>query len=233
MRDGMDVINLSLGEPDIEPTRDILARALNAAADAGVVSGRRSRQPSGSSASARSTRPGASARRSRLRRRRAARQHRDGHGVDFSSLGPAPYSLRFKPDVTAPGDDVASSVPGGGYADAERDEHGRAARRRRGGSPRAAAPDVDAGAGQVRARAHRCAGPQLIGHEVSPLREGGGRIDLPRADHAARVRSADERRLRPASVRERPRRERSLCADAGGGAGMWTVTLSTAGCVRS
>src|SRR5262249_34382642 len=38
VRDGMDVINLSLGETDIEPTRDILARALNAAAAAGVVS---------------------------------------------------------------------------------------------------------------------------------------------------------------------------------------------------
>src|SRR6185295_9221545 len=35
--DGMDVINLSLGEPEIEPSRDIVARALDAAAAAGVV----------------------------------------------------------------------------------------------------------------------------------------------------------------------------------------------------
>ena len=35
--DGMDVINLSLGEPEIEPSRDIVARALDAAAVAGVV----------------------------------------------------------------------------------------------------------------------------------------------------------------------------------------------------
>ena len=33
----MDVINLSLGEPEIEPTRDIVVAAINAAADAGVV----------------------------------------------------------------------------------------------------------------------------------------------------------------------------------------------------
>ena len=35
--DGMDVINLSLGEPEIEPSRDIVAEALDAAARAGVV----------------------------------------------------------------------------------------------------------------------------------------------------------------------------------------------------
>src|SRR5207344_1359218 len=35
--DGMDVINLSLGEAEIEPSRDIVALALDAAAAAGVV----------------------------------------------------------------------------------------------------------------------------------------------------------------------------------------------------
>ena len=35
--DGMDVINFSGGEPEIEPSRDIVARALDAAAEAGVV----------------------------------------------------------------------------------------------------------------------------------------------------------------------------------------------------
>src|SRR5207249_8396348 len=38
VRDGMDVINFSIGETEIEPSRDLVARALNAAADAGVVS---------------------------------------------------------------------------------------------------------------------------------------------------------------------------------------------------
>ena len=37
VNDGMDVINLSLGEPEIEPARDVVARALDAAAAAGVV----------------------------------------------------------------------------------------------------------------------------------------------------------------------------------------------------
>ena len=35
--DGMDVINLSLGEPEIEPSRDIVVAAINRAAAAGVV----------------------------------------------------------------------------------------------------------------------------------------------------------------------------------------------------
>jgi subtilisin family serine protease len=35
--DGMDVINLSLGEREIEPGRDLVAKALDAAAEAGVV----------------------------------------------------------------------------------------------------------------------------------------------------------------------------------------------------
>src|SRR5436309_1146492 len=37
VKDGMDVINLSLGEPEVEPSRDIVVKAINAAADAGVV----------------------------------------------------------------------------------------------------------------------------------------------------------------------------------------------------
>ncbi|MGI8973297.1 MAG: S8 family serine peptidase, partial [Gaiella sp.] len=35
--DGMDVINLSLGEPEIDASRDVVALALDAASDAGVV----------------------------------------------------------------------------------------------------------------------------------------------------------------------------------------------------
>ena len=35
--DGMDVINLSIGEPEIEPSRDLVALALDAAAASGVV----------------------------------------------------------------------------------------------------------------------------------------------------------------------------------------------------
>ena len=37
VRDGMDVINLSLGEPEIDPGRDLVVQAINGAAAAGVV----------------------------------------------------------------------------------------------------------------------------------------------------------------------------------------------------
>ncbi len=37
VRDGMDVINLSIGEAEIDPSSDIVAAALDAAAAAGVV----------------------------------------------------------------------------------------------------------------------------------------------------------------------------------------------------
>src|SRR4029078_5771716 len=37
VNDGMDVINLSLGEPEVEPTRDLVVKALEGGAAAGVV----------------------------------------------------------------------------------------------------------------------------------------------------------------------------------------------------
>jgi hypothetical protein len=44
VKDGMDVVNLSLGEPEIEPSRDLVVAAINAAADAGRRSGDRRRE---------------------------------------------------------------------------------------------------------------------------------------------------------------------------------------------
>src|SRR5204862_3718578 len=37
VRDGMDVLNMSFGEPEIDPRRDIVVKAVDAAAAAGVV----------------------------------------------------------------------------------------------------------------------------------------------------------------------------------------------------
>ena len=110
--DGMDVINLSLGEPEVEPTRDLVALALDGAAAAGVVPvvaagndfdefGR------GSLAS-----PGTSDRAITV----AAVTEPNGSTsslASFSSSGPTPLSLRLKPDVSAPGVNILSSIPGG------------------------------------------------------------------------------------------------------------------------
>ena len=221
--DGMDVINLSLGETDIEPTRDILARALNAAADAGVVS----TVAAGNSGD---LGPGSIDSPASALKAIAAASSTGGHGSietdtasDFSSVGPAPYSFNFKPDVTAPGDEVASSVPGGGYATLS--------------GTSMAAPHV-AGAAAVLQQRHpswspaqiksalmTTGAPVFITREVSPLKEGGGRIDLPRADQPLLF--TQPTALSFGLLRQGATVTRTLfLSDAGGGAGTWNAGVS-------
>src|SRR5206468_4786116 len=106
VKDGMDVINLSLGEAEIEPSRDLVVAAINAAADAGVVPvvaagndfedfGRGSVDSPGSATKAIT----------------AAAVTKQLAIAGFSSSGPTPVSLQMKPDVAAPGADITSSVP--------------------------------------------------------------------------------------------------------------------------
>ncbi len=223
VRDGMDVINLSLGETDIEPTRDILARALDAAAAAGVVpavaagnSGDLGRGGIDSPASAAQA--------------IAAASSTGGHGSvdtdtasDFSSIGPAPYSLNFKPDVTAPGDEIASSVPGGAYATLS--------------GTSMAAPHV-AGAAAVLQQRHPGWSPAQIKSALvttgvplqdnsTPLKQGGGRIELPLADNPllfTRPTALSFGLLKPGA---RVTRTLTL-TDAGGGAGTWSAAVAPA-----
>ena len=73
-----------------------------------------------------------------LRRRPSGRRHRH-HRHHRQLLEPRPGDVdgsnRIKPDISRPGVNIRSSVPGGGYAHVERHQHGRPARRR----PRGAA----------------------------------------------------------------------------------------------
>ena len=119
----------------------------------------------------------------RMSRAIAAASSTGGHGSvetdtasDFSSVGPAPYSFTFKPDVTAPGDEVASSVPGGAYATLS--------------GTSMSAPHV-AGAAAVLQQRHPSWSPAQIksalmttgapvlegAATVGPLKQGGGRIE--------------------------------------------------------
>ncbi|MGH3065389.1 MAG: S8 family serine peptidase, partial [Gaiellaceae bacterium] len=113
--DGMDIINFSGGEPEIEPTRDIVALALDAAAAAGVVpvvaaGNDYSDVGAGSVSSPANSERAIAAAAVEISGNPATRVH-----AGFSSVGPTTISLRLKPDVAAPGVDVLSSIPGGGW----------------------------------------------------------------------------------------------------------------------
>ena len=111
--DGMDVINFSGGEPEIQPSRDIVAQALDAAAAAGVVpvisAGNDYADVGAGSVSS----PANSARALAVGAVEISGSPTRREHAGFSSVGPTAISLQLKPDVAAPGVDVLSSVPGG------------------------------------------------------------------------------------------------------------------------
>jgi subtilisin family serine protease len=221
VKDGMDVINFSYGEPEITPSRDIVVQAMNAAAAAGVVpvvaAGNDFDSVGPGSVGSPSTAAGAIS---------VAAASKNDVIASFSSGGPTPVSLLLKPDVTAPGVNILSSVP------------------RRDGSwgfldgTSMAAPHVS-GAAAVLLQRHRprwtpaqvrsalvSTGNAVTsrGREVPPTREGGGMIWLPAADRPLLF-------GRPTSLsfgllsRGRARTLRLSLADAGGGPGAWQVSL--------
>ena len=229
VRDGMDVINLSLGETEIEPTRDVVATALNAAADAGVVSAVSAGNDFSELGFGSITSP------ANASKAISVAASSGGHGspdvdniADFSSAGPTPYSLIFKPDVTAPGQSVASAAPGGGFVESS--------------GTSMSAPHVAGGAALLRQRHPTWTSAQiksalvLTGDpvhnggtaEVNPLREGGGRIDLVRADQPLVFASPTHISfglLKPSTSAQHT----VSLTDAGGGAGVWNVSASVAG----
>jgi subtilisin family serine protease len=226
VRDGMDVINMSLGETEIEPSRDPVVKALNAAADAGVVSAVAAGNDFGDFGFGSITSPANAA------KTIAVAASSGGHGstnadvvADFSSGGPAPYSLQFKPDVTAPGEDVLSAAPGGSFVENS--------------GTSMASPHVAGAAALLRER-HPTWTPAQVksalvltgapvrsaGGEVSPLREGGGRINLPKADQPLVF--AQPAEIPFGLLRPRATANRTITlTDAGGGAGTWTVRSAT------
>jgi subtilisin family serine protease len=228
VRDGMDVINLSFGETEIEPTRDIVVRALNAAADAGVVSAVAAGNDFGDFGFGSIGSPGSAA------KVISAAASTGGHGsietdapTSFSSAGPAPYALLLKPDVTAPGADVASAAPGGGFVESS--------------GTSMASPHVAGAAALLRQR-HPTWTPSQVksalvltgvpvrtssGEEVSALREGGGRIDLVRADQPLLF--ANPTNVAFGLVRPGVTSSRTVeLTDAGGGSGSWSVRAAPA-----
>ena len=219
VRDGMDVINLSIGEPEIAPTRDLVTRAIDGASAAGVVVtvsagndfelfGRGSVSSPGSAKSAITVAATTNGRRL----------------AGFSSAGPTPVSLRLKPEVSAPGVDILSAAPA------------RQNLWQTLSGTSMAAPHV-AGAAALLLQRHPTWKPAQVksalvttgrdaseprGDTATTTRQGGGFVDLPRADRPLFFAA-------PSAVsfglvrRGRNVAFRIALTDAGGGGGQWTV----------
>jgi subtilisin family serine protease len=229
VRDGMDVINLSLGEPEIEPSRDIVVRAINAAAAAGVVPTIAAGNDFGDFGRGSVGSPGTASDAITAAAVTSSRGATAGQIADFSSGGPTPISLKLKPDVSAPGVNVLSSVP---------DREGTWATF---SGTSMASPHV-AGAAAILKQRHpgwtvaqiksaltqtgrpvRVAGSTT---EVPATREGGGLINLPAAD--APLLFASPSSLSFGLLRRGTATSFNVAlSDAGGGAGTWNVTVES------
>ncbi len=228
VKDGMDVINLSLGEPEIEPTRDIVVAALERATQAGVVT-----VVAGGNSFAEAGRGGISSPANAPNAIAVAASSEGDQGpadviAGFSDSGPTPLSLQLKPDVTAPGLDVLSSLPRNQWSN--HDWSGTSM----------AAPHVS-GAAAVLKQRHPTWTPAQIKSalestgdpvhsagsttEVPVLREGGGRIDLARADNPLVFFSPTS--VSFGLVKTNTTTSASVAvADAGGGPAPWSVSVA-------
>ncbi|HEY3543074.1 MAG TPA: S8 family serine peptidase [Gaiellaceae bacterium] len=226
VKDGMDVINLSLGEPEIEPTRDIVVAAINAAADAGVVPVVAAGNGFGDSGRGGIGSPGTAAGAITV-----AASSEGGAGTpadmiaSFSDSAPTPVSLQFKPDVTAPGQSILSSIPRGDWD--------------RWDGTSMATPHVAGAAAVLKQRHPTWTVPQIKsalattgvpvrapgGAEVSALREGGGRIELPRADDPLVFVSPTNLSFGLVARGATVARTLTL-TDAGGGPGPWNLAVA-------
>jgi subtilisin family serine protease len=225
--DGMNILNLSIGEDEVEPSRDVVVQALQNAAAAGVVSvvaaGNEGDTTGRGSIDSPANTPAAIT-------VAAATEGGNGQPADeiapWSSIGPTPISLALKPDVTAPGVDVLSSIPPSNWDSWD--------------GTSMATPHV-AGAAALLMQRHPTWSVEEIksalestgdpihlagtAAEVATTREGGGRIDLSRADDPLVF--TDPTGLSWGLVGRGFTGTKTLAtADAGGGPAPWSVSVA-------
>jgi subtilisin family serine protease len=227
--DGMNVINLSIGEPEIAPRRDIVVQALDNAAAAGVVPVVAADNDFDAGGLGTIGSPGNAPDAITVGASSMGNDAGTGpdHIADFSSAGPTPVSLQLKPDVTAPGVDVLSSLPMqtfdwlSGTSMATPHVAGGAALLLQ-HHPTWTVEQVKSALASTGAEVH----PSGHSGEVSVLREGGGRIDLVRADQPLIF--TDPTSLSWGLVRRGLSGTKKLAtSDAGGGNAPWHVSIHT------
>ena len=225
--DGMDVINMSLGEPEIEPSRDIVVKALGAAARAGVVPVVSAGNDFDEFGRGSVGSPGAAPEAITVGAVTTSRGGPEDVVASFSSSGPTPLSLQLKPDVAAPGVGILSAAPRNQFVSLS--------------GTSMAAPHV-AGAVALLLQRHPTWTPaqvksalaltgdpaysnDLKADETSSLRAGGGVVDLTRADTTPIFASPVS--LSFGLLRANSSLIRSIdLTDSGlGGSGPWTVSL--------
>jgi subtilisin family serine protease len=224
VRDGMDVINLSIGEAEIEPSRDLVVAAIDGATKAGVVVAVAAgndfeefgRGSVGSPGSARSAITAGAVTGSR-------------HVTGFSSAGPTPVSLQLKPDVTAPGEVIFSSVPARYGTWDEFSGTSMAAPHVAGAAALLLQRHPDWTPADVKSALVQTADPILDG--TPSTRQGAGLIGVGRAV-TPRV-FADPTGVSLGLLRPGRSAQGAVgLTDAGGGAGLWSVRLQVGGAPR-
>jgi subtilisin family serine protease len=223
VRDGMNVINLSLGEPEVEPSRDLVVDAIDGAAKAGVVPVVAAGNDFGDLGFGTVTSPGNASGAITV-----AATTKSGFIADFSSAGPTPISLRMKPDVSAPGVDVLSSVPKGwdsfsGTSMAAPHVAGGAAlllQRHPGWTPAQVKSALELTGTPVESQSGRA--------EAPPTREGGGQISLPAANDP-RIFASPSGLSFGLVHGGRTYAHTVRLSDAGGGSGVWSVAVKQRG----
>ncbi|MBA2423752.1 MAG: S8 family serine peptidase [Actinobacteria bacterium] len=223
VRDGMDVLNLSIGQPELEPRRDVVALALDAAAAAGVVSAVAAGNDFNDLGAGSVSSPANSERAITVGAVEVNGTTSRGIHAGFSSVGPTPISLRLKPDVAAPGVDILSSVPAGWSSFS---------------GTSMASPHV-AGAAALLVQRHPSwtvaqvksalvqTGTDAANGEDSlaaPQFQGGGVVSLGRADRPLLF--SEPAGMSFGLLERSARRDGEIAlTDAGGGAGIWQVGL--------
>jgi subtilisin family serine protease len=220
VKDGMDVINLSLGEAEIEPSRDLVVAAINAAADAGVVPvvaagndfedfGRGSVDSPGSASKAIT----------------AAAATKQLTIASFSSSGPAPVSLQMKPDVAAPGADITSSVPSHLGTWASFSGTSMATPHVAGAAALLLQRHPDWTVAQVKSALVLTGKPiPSTANELPTTREGGGLVQVPAANAPLIFAAPADLSFGLLRVGASATRTVTL-GDAGGGAGTWAAAV--------